>query len=406
MGPGNRFGKGQMTEGEWDTAGDIQPAPPTAVVAPPAYPDPRRRPVFIGSEIYRFSSYGPKHPLAVPRVSTTIDLCRALGWLPDAVYIDSPRATPAELARFHDPAYIQAVMDAEARQQVCDAVRERTNLGRIDNPVFPEMFRRPATSSGAAMLAARLLRDGGIVYSPAGGTHHGRRDRASGFCYFNDPVLAILGLLDQGLTRIYYVDVDAHHGDGVQDAFADDERVLTLSIHEQGRWPFTGAADDRAGGMARNLPVPAGFNDSELRYLVDEVVVPLGVAFVPQAIVLQTGADGLADDPLSKLALSNRGLWYVVEKISVLAPRALVLGGGGYNPWSVGRAWAGVWATLNGFAVPDRLPPPAAAVLRALTWHRQAGRNPPGHWKSTLADLPRNGPIRAAVQDVAVAALR
>lgn len=370
------------------------------------WPDPAQRPVFIGSEIYRLSSYGPRHPLAIPRVSSTIDLCRALGWLPDGVYIDSPRATPADLARFHDPAYIAAVQDAEFNQTVSDQVRERYNLGRIDNPIFAEMFRRPATASGAAILAARLLAGGGIVYSPAGGTHHGRRDRASGFCYFNDPVLAILGLLDQGLTRIYYVDVDAHHGDGVQDAFADDSRVLTLSIHEQGRWPFSGPADDRAGGHARNLPVPSDFNDSELRFLTDTVIVPLGQDFAPQAVLLQCGADGLNDDPMSKLALSNTALWHVAGQVAKLAPRCLAMGGGGYNPWSVARCWAGVWATLNGLAIPERLPAPAEAVLRALTWHRQAGRNPPEHWFTTLADPPRNGPIRQAVQDVAAEALR
>jgi acetoin utilization protein AcuC len=390
MGPGTAFGKGAVMEAE-------QPAL--------AYPDPRLQPVFIGSDIYRLSSYGPRHPLAIPRVSSTIDLCRAMGWLPDAVYVDSPRATPQQLARFHDPDYIAAVIAAESAQAASPEVQERYNLGRIDNPVFPEMFRRPATASGAAILAAELLAGGGTVYSPAGGTHHGRSDRASGFCYFNDPVLAILGLLDQGLSPIYYVDFDAHHGDGVEAAFVDDDRVLTLSIHEQGRWPFTGAVEDRAGGMARNLPVPRGFNDSELRFLVDEVVVPIGQRLSPAAVVIQSGADGLEDDPMSKLSLSNAALWNAVACTAALAPRRLVVGGGGYNPWSVARCWAGIWATLNGLAIPDRLPPAAEAVLRRLVWHRQAGRNPPEHWFTTLADAPRNGPIRAVVRDVADACL-
>ena len=390
MDPGGGFGKSELT-------GSV----PRAAVDP----DPRVHPLFIGSDIYRRSSYGPRHPLAIPRVSSTIDLCRALGWLPDAAYVDSPQATPDELARFHDTDYIAAVIAAEATQAASPEIQHRYNLGRVDNPVFPEMFRRPATASGAAMLAARLLVHGGIVYSPAGGTHHGRRDRASGFCYFNDPVLAILGLLDQGLEPIYYVDVDAHHGDGVQEAFADDDRVLTLSIHEQGRWPFSGAAEDRAGGMARNLPVPRGFNDSELHFLIDEVVVPIGERMKPAAVVLQCGADGLEDDPMSKLSLSNQALWYVVAAVAGLAPRCLTLGGGGYNPWSVARCWVGVWATLNGFEVPERLPAGAEALLRALVWHRQAGRNPPAHWLTTLADPPRNGPIRDEIRQVARASL-
>ena len=363
-------------------------------------------PWFIGSEIYRGSTYGRKHPLAIPRVSTAIDLSRAMGWLPDDAYIDSPRATPEQLVRFHHADYIQALMDAERDQRLDPARRERFNIGKLENPIFPEIFSRPATASGATMLAARLLADGGIVYSPAGGTHHGRPDRASGFCYLNDPAMGILGMLDQGLTRIYYVDVDAHHGDGVQDAFADDDRVFTLSVHENGRWPATGAAEDRAGGMARNLPVPAGFNDSEMAAIVDRVILLLGRAFRPEAVVLQCGADALAEDPLSRLELSNRALWHVVRAVRGLAPRLLVLGGGGYNPWSVGRCWAGVWATLNDIdpAVPPT--PAAVAVLEALTWHRAQGRNPPQHWWTTIADPPRRGPVRPEVEAVIDAVLR
>jgi len=371
------------------------------------------RPRFIGSEIYRRSTYGGRHPLAIPRVSTCIDLCRALGWLPDQQYIDSPRATPEELARFHDPAYIAAVQRAEAAQDLPAAERERYSLGRDGNPIFPEVFRRPATACGGAILAGRLLAtaEEGVIYSPAGGTHHGRPDRASGFCYFNDPVLAILALLDGGLERVFYLDVDAHHGDGVQDAFHDDPRVFTLSIHEDARWPMGrngggGRLDDRAGGAARNLPVPAGFNDSELDFLMDAAVLPLAAAFRPQAVVLQGGADGLEEDPQSRLALTNGALWRVVAQAMPLAPRLLVLGGGGYNPWSVGRAWAGVWATLNGFEIPERLPVAAEAVLRGLEWRHTRGRNPPQTWFTTLADPPRPGPVRPAVRVLAEQVLR
>ena len=362
------------------------------------------RPLLIASEIYRRSTYGARHPLAIPRVSTTVDLCRAMGWLDDGSYLDSPEATPAQLARFHDPGYIQALIDAERDQALDPARRARFNIGKLENPIFGEIFRRPATAAGASILAATLLAErGGTVYSPAGGTHHGRPDRASGFCYINDPVLAILTLLDRGLTRIVYLDVDAHHGDGVQDAFADDDRVLTLSVHEAGRWPFTGRADERAGGSARNLPVPEGFNDSEMDFVLHEALLPLARAMDPQAVIVQCGADALADDPLSRLGLSNTALWRVVAAARPLAPRLLVLGGGGYNPWSVGRCWAGVWATLND-ADPHAAPTPAAErVLRGLTWRRSQGRNPPEHWFTTIADAPRPGPVRDAVRALAAA---
>src|SRR5471032_1109171 len=160
------------------------------------------RPLFIGSDIYRSSSYGAKHPLAIPRVSTVIDLVRALGWLDADRYLDSPLASPAQLARFHDVAYIDALRRAEAEQHIAPDTARRFNIGCNGNPLFPEIFSRPATACGASLKAAELLlaaQDGAVIYSPAGGTHHGRPDRASGFCYLNDPVLAMLRLLDGGI---------------------------------------------------------------------------------------------------------------------------------------------------------------------------------------------------------------
>jgi acetoin utilization protein AcuC len=374
----------------------------------PQNPPNLSRPVFIGNEIYRRANFGPKHPLSVPRVPATIDLVRALGWLPDDAYIESSQALPQDILRFHDAGYVDVLRRGERDMVLPDELRQRHNLGKLENPIHDTMYSRPATSAGAMLAAADLLasadidRNGGcaIVYSPAGGTHHGRPDRASGFCYLNDLALAILRLLDQGMESIFYVDFDAHHGDGVQDAFHDDARVFTLSIHEDGRWPCTGPLDDRAGGHARNIPVPRDFNDAELALIVDEVVVPIGRALRPDVVVIQCGADALADDPLSRLALSNNALWRAVDRTTALAGRVLVTGGGGYNPWSVPRCWAGVWATLNGFDIPDRLPQSAEAVLRDLTWSRAAGRNPPDHWFTTLADPDNPHPVRDAIRQI------
>jgi acetoin utilization protein AcuC len=364
------------------------------------------QPQYIGSEIYRSSSYGPKHPLAVPRVSTCTDLCRALGWLPDEVYHDAPMATVAELTRFHAPCYVAALQRAEATQTVSDADRARFRIGAEGNPVYPEVFRRPAISAGGVMLAARLTMRGGIVHCPGGGTHHGRPDRASGFCFLNDPVLGLLTWLDLGLDNIVYLDIDAHHGDGVQDAFENDPRVFTISLHEAGRWPFTGSADDRAGGAARNFPLPPGINDSEFAWVMQQAVLPLIRERAPQAIMLQAGADALEEDPLARLSLSNNAHCAVVEAVMRLAPRLLVLGGGGYNPWSVGRCWAAIWGTLNGHSVPDSLPESAEAVLRSLRFSRAVGRNPPEHWFTTLRDVPREGPVRDEIKRLADDALK
>lgn len=362
-------------------------------------------PSYIGSEIYRRSSYGPKHPLAVPRVSVCTDLVRAMGWLDDGRYLEAPLAGDDLLLRFHTVEYVAALKRAEAEQAVSEAVRKRHVLGAAGNPVFREMYRRPATSAGGVALACRTVLEGGVVHCPGGGTHHGRPDRASGFCYLNDPVLGITEWLAAGLTRIVYLDIDAHHGDGVQDAFHDDDRVLTISVHEAGRWPHSGAADDRAGGMARNFPVPPGFNDSEMRWLLHEAILPLIERFRPEAIMLQAGADALEEDPLAKLSLSNNAHFQVVGAVMGLAPRLVVTGGGGYNPFSAGRCWAGIWAVLNGFEIPDRTTPEAASVLEELRYHRAGGRVTPAHWVATLRDAPREGMVRGEVRRLAASAL-
>lgn len=356
-------------------------------------------PLFLGHEIYRASSYGSRHPLAIPRVSTVMDLSRAMGWLPREVFHTSPRARPEALQAFHTPEYVAALQKAEAEQEVTPAMRERHHIGTLSNPVFTEMFRRPATSSGGALLAAELVAHGHRVYHPAGGTHHGFPDRAGGFCYFNDPVLAILTLRRLGLGRIAYVDIDAHHCDGVEAAFDRDPDIALISLHEEKRWPFTGTLIEEGCGNIFNLPLPRDLNDDEFALARDEVILPVLRAHRPDAVVLQCGADAVREDPLSRLTLSNNAHWSVVAALNAVAPRFLVLGGGGYNPWSVGRLWTGVWATLNGYVIPDTLPDPAEAVLRKLSWKRQAGKNPPDHWFTTLRDMPNHGAIRPVVRE-------
>jgi len=356
-------------------------------------------PLFLGSEVYRGSSYGRWHPLRVPRVSTVIDLGRAMGWLPATQYLNSPRAKPKALHIWHTPDYIAALQRAEADQAVTDDIRARHGLGTVANPVYPDMFRRPATAAGASLLAGELLAQGGTIYHPGGGTHHGMPDRAGGFCYLNDPVLAMLSLRRAGARRIAYVDIDAHHADGVEAGFAGDRDTLLISIHEEKRWPFTGFLGDDGGGNCLNLPVPRGLNDSEMALIRDRLILPAVAGFAPDALVLQCGADAVEEDPLSRLTLSNNAHWNVLHGLMGLgAPRLLVLGGGGYNPWSVGRLWTGIWATLNGHDIPDRVPAAAEAVLRALRWDgARAGRNPPDHWFTTLRDAPRPGPLHPTI---------
>jgi acetoin utilization protein AcuC len=356
------------------------------------------RPVFVGHDIYRRPGYGGNHPLAIARVGPVMDLCTELGWLGDDSFRVSPRASEDELAWFHTADYVRALRRASEAGNVDALTRQRYGLGTMENPIFPGLFERAATSVGGSILAAELALEGRSVFHPAGGTHHGRADRASGFCYFNDPVFSILTLLRGGVDPVLYVDLDAHHGDGVQDAFASDDRVYTVSIHEQGRWPHTGAAADVGEGRACNLPVPGGFNDCELEALIDGVVLPLARRAAPGAIVMTCGADALGADPLSRMALSNVALWSAVKRLAGCARAVVVLGGGGYNPWTLARYWTGLWGTLCGLALPATLPAQAGAILRALRCDLVDDEDLRPEWFISLADLPQPGEVRPQVR--------
>jgi acetoin utilization protein AcuC len=363
--------------------------------------DGRAPALFVASGFCRRRGFGERHPLSIPRVATVLQLSQILGWLDDGCYRDSPAATVRQLVEFHDAQYVDALRSADAANRVEVDIRERYRFGTFENPLFPGVFERAATAVGGSILAAELALEGRVVFHPAGGTHHGRRDRASGFCYFNDPVFAIRTLLDRGIARVLYVDLDAHHCDGVQDAFLDDPRVLVVSVHEASRWPHTGLPGDRGHGYARNFPVPAGFNDAELAFLMGEVVMPLAKDFAPQAVVITCGTDALAGDPLSRLALSNTALWSAVEALLHLAVPAVVLGGGGYNPWTLARCWTGLWGRVSGREIPVVLPEAARVVLAGLACDLIEDDEVRPEWLTSLVDPPRSGPVREAVIDLA-----
>ena len=359
------------------------------------------RACLVSSDIYRATGYGAQHPLGIARIGTVVDICQAMGWLASDAIVASPRASVEQLQEFHSADYIEALIAAETAGSTSTTARKKYNLGTMENPVFQGVFERASTSVGGSMHAARLALDGQIAYHPAGGTHHGQPGRASGFCYFNDPVFAILTFLKHGLERVLYVDLDAHHGDGVEDAFADDHRVFTISVHEENRWPYTGKLDDRRGGNARNLPVPMGFNDSELAYLMDQSVLPIAERFAPQALVITCGADGLAGDPLSKLELSNGALWDSVLKLVALQVPTVVVGGGGYNPWTVSRCWAGLWARLSGQEIPSTVPQSVCDILSQLECDLVDEEDVEDSWLNSICDGPNEGDVRRQIHDIA-----
>ena len=359
----------------------------------------RPRPLYVGSDVYRNAAFGFNHPLNIVRHAAVIDLLKMLDLLRDDDFRESRPATTEQLYDFHDRAYVKALQYANSTGRVEPAVRDRYQVGTFENPLFDGLFERAAMTVGGSILSAELALGGHTVFHPTGGTHHGRPDRAAGFCYFNDPVFAILTLLDRGCQRILYVDLDAHHGDGVEDAFYEEPRVTTVSVHERKRWPFSGTHSHPHAG-AYNFNVPPGFNDSEFAYILNEALLPIAAAVDLDALVLCCGADCLAGDPLSKMALSNVTLWDAVDAFVGLGVPTVVLGGGGYNPWTVTRYWAGIWARIAGRTIPQRLPPEAEAFMRRMECDLLDDEDIDEAWMTTMADSPYPGPVREEIESL------
>ncbi|HWG99510.1 MAG TPA: acetoin utilization protein AcuC [Pilimelia sp.] len=311
-----------------------------------------------------------EHPLDPVRVELTMALAREFGLLDrPGVRVVAPWPAPDEaLLRVHRPDYLAAVRAAPD-----DPYFTGCGLNTPDNPVFPGMHEAGALVAGATLAAAEAVWRGEALRAVniAGGLHHAMPDRASGFCVYNDPAVAIARLLDLGAERVAYVDVDVHHGDGVQEIFYAEPRVLTVSLHETplARFPGTGFPHETgaaaAPGSAVNVALPTGTGDAGWLRAFHAVVPPVLRAFRPQVLVTQCGADGHLRDPLAELRLTVDG-----QRATYLALRALAdelcggrwvtTGGGGYALVEVvPRAWTHLLAVATGAPVdPAALTPP------------------------------------------------
>ena len=361
--------------------------------------------VFITHPIFCQPGFGRNHPLSTMRHAAVLDLCQAMGWLSPDLLRNAPLPGRDTLERFHTPDYLEALETSARALMATPAIRKRYNLGTMECPLFAGLWDRARASVGGSILAAELAMQGYLAFHPGGGTHHGRPDRAAGFCYFNDPVFAVLRFLDAGLERVLYVDLDAHHGDGVEAAFATDERVTLASIHEEGRWPGTGGVRDRPSGRVINLPVPRHINDDEFLLVFQELCRRRLERLRPDAIVVTCGADALRGDPLSSMEVSNEALGTAVQISTSLARHAVVLGGGGYNPWTTARMWAGLWARMSGQQIPDRLPPAAQGILARLTCDLVDDDDHDPAWLSSIADPINGGAVRPRIHELIDAVL-
>jgi acetoin utilization protein AcuC len=325
----------------------------------------------IHSDEWRRFDYGPEHPLRMERLGLTWGLMEAYGLttLPRAKVLAAAPAEVTEIARFHAPEYLDILRAVSAGDWVPHAARY--GLGPGDNPIFPGLWEAAQLGAGGSLFAAALVAEGEVdrVFHFAGGLHHAMPDRASGFCYVNDAVLAIMALRRRGF-RVAYVDIDAHHGDGVQFAFYDDPDVLTISTHERGDrlFPGTGFVDELgegAGvGFSVNLPLQPYTDDAVYAPAFEAVAPPLLAAFAPDVLVMQLGIDSHRTDPLTHLAFTIQGFEATVRRLLGLVPRVVALGGGGYDLPNVARAWTAAWAAMNGVTLAPDLPKAAHAEMR------------------------------------------
>jgi acetoin utilization protein AcuC len=344
--------------------------------------------IVYGPELARYT-FGPDHPLQASRYTLTMALLGELGWL-DApgIEIVPPRfAALSQLLTVHSYPYVQAVQQGQAiaRGERPSADLTLYGLGTTDDPLFPQMHDAATLYTGATIQGMQALLDDAAdhAYCPAGGQHHAHRSRASGFCIYNDSAAAITLAL-QAERRVAYLDLDAHHGDGVQETFYADPRALTVSIHESGRYlfPGTGDASETGTGAGKgacvNIPLQPGAGNAEILRAFEQVAAPAIEAFAPDLLVTQIGADAHHADPLTDLdatlPLYPRLAARLHELVhSSCCGRWLIVGGGGYDPFDVTpRAWAAFVGTVLGHV--------ASEVALPQAWleaSRAAGGRPP-----------------------------
>ncbi len=323
-----------------------------------------------GEEFTRYD-FGVGHPMAPIRLDLTARLCRALGVFDGVDVVDVDIAGDAVLETVHDRAYVEAVRAISADPTVADG---RWGIGTDDVPAFAGIHETSARIVAGSVEVARRVWAGeaehGVNFT--GGMHHAMRDRAAGFCIYNDIGAAIQWLLDHGAERVAYVDVDVHHGDGVQELFYDDPRVLTVSVHESGRtlFPGTGWPGDTGGpgaeGTAVNVALPPGVVDGPWLRAITSVAAPVVRAFEPQVLVTQHGCDTHREDPLAHMAVSLDAQRQAAVNLHRLAHevadgRWVAVGGGGYDVTSaVPRSWTHLTAIAAHRPVPATAETPQA----------------------------------------------
>jgi acetoin utilization protein AcuC len=298
--------------------------------------------------------FGPDHPFKPERAQKAFELCRRYGVLDhQGMILKSPPPLEDEkLLLAHSEDYLQALRRVSRGELFKEMLS--FGIGTEDNPPLRGIFDWSRRCAGATWegMVALLDEDAQVIFNPLGGFHHALFSQASGFCYINDIVIAIKEALNRGV-RVTYVDIDAHHGDGVQEAFCHEPKVQFISLHESGKhiYPYTGFMEesgDREGeGFRVNIPLPPKTDDEVYLEAFRRIVPPLIKRFTPEVIVAQLGADSMVSDPLTDLMLTNNSYIEVVRALKGLCGKILGTGGGGYDIYRTARCWTLAWAILN-----------------------------------------------------------
>jgi acetoin utilization protein AcuC len=326
--------------------------------------------------------FGLGHSLRQIRIKLARDLMEMVGLLEDGVEERRPDegASDEQILSVHAKSYIEAVKKLSAPG--AEGRAPEFGLGTADNPIFEYMYERSAIHVAATLLACENAWAGGMSFSPGGGFHHATRSKASGFCILNDIAVGIQWLLDQGADRVLYADIDAHHGDGVQEIFYFTDKVLTLSFHEDGRFLFPGTGfpeevgEGEGEGFAVNVPMPPYTDDASYLYAFQQIFPPLMRAYKPDVLITQMGGDSYHTDPLTHLSLTTRAYEEIAASYrnlseEVCGGRWAALGGGGYDVTAVPRLWTLEFAAMQARTIDNDLP---------MRWveecHRLSGERP------------------------------